>query len=274
MLFRGVVPSPKSPLSLQQTLELTNIYLENAFKTTDHDIALVLCHDAEVSLAEAKNNTKKSLTHPKDAEEEALREGVASAYIGIGKLLDSQGYPDKALTIYKKAEKLGGDIGDPCLLARYTTTESIVYPAEGTSDSTKNTLVVLPSLRTFGSQQKQQKRDIATVPPHIFTNDVRPLSMQFKLPEPDERLNNTPQLACCLGLLQASLSTSDVLEAAITNWLQAIEKDKDEQERLKMLTMDVIRVFKREELKDAKAVAEVVCLSPVLDKDAFRDLLS
>jgi hypothetical protein len=37
--------------------------------------------------------------------------------------------------------------------------------------------------------------------------------------------------------------------------------------------MDVIRTFKKEEIKDAKAVSEVVCLAPALEKDAFRDLL-
>ena len=37
--------------------------------------------------------------------------------------------------------------------------------------------------------------------------------------------------------------------------------------------MDVVRTFKKEEIKDAKAVVEVVCLAPVLEKDIFRDLL-
>ncbi|KAF9346580.1 hypothetical protein BGX34_003797 [Mortierella sp. NVP85] len=38
--------------------------------------------------------------------------------------------------------------------------------------------------------------------------------------------------------------------------------------------MDVIRTFKKDELKDAKVVAEVVYLAPVLEKDVFRELLS
>ncbi|KAF9938154.1 hypothetical protein BGZ65_000304, partial [Modicella reniformis] len=272
MFSRVILPSIKGVLSPKQTLELSNIYLENAFKTKHNDIALVLGHDAESALAQVKNTSKKALTHPKDVEEQALREGMASAYIGLGRLLDSQGYPVEAQAIYKKAEKLGGDMSDPGLLVQSTSSDIIVYFGNGSLDSTKNKSAVLPSLRTFESQHRQ--RDIATVPPHIFANDVRPLSMQFKLPEPDERLNNTSQLAFCLGLLRASLSPSDVLEPAVTNWLQVIENDDDEQERLKTLTTDVIRVFKRDELKDAKAVAEVVCLSPVLDKDAFRDLLN
>ncbi|KAF9348244.1 hypothetical protein BGX34_002592 [Mortierella sp. NVP85] len=36
--------------------------------------------------------------------------------------------------------------------------------------------------------------------------------------------------------------------------------------------MDVIRTFKKDDLKDAKVVAEAVYLAPVLEKDAFREL--
>jgi len=103
--------------------------------------------------------------------------------------------------------------------------------------------------------------------------DSRPPSIEFKLPEPDERLNNTPQLAYCLNILQHSHSTDETLDPTTHNWLQVIGKDLDEQERLRTMTTEVIRMFKRDEIKDAKSVAEVVCLSPVLNKDAFHDLL-
>ncbi|KAF9958452.1 hypothetical protein BGZ65_001441, partial [Modicella reniformis] len=94
-----------------------------------------------------------------------------------------------------------------------------------------------------------------------------------KLPDADERLANTPQLACCLSLLRSSHSLDDTLEPIARNWIQAVENDLDEQERLKLLAIDVIRIFKNDEHKDAKAISEIVCLSPALDKDAFRDLL-
>jgi len=51
MLSRSIVRAPKSALSLQQALELTNLYLENVYRTTDNDMALVLCHDEEVALS-------------------------------------------------------------------------------------------------------------------------------------------------------------------------------------------------------------------------------
>jgi hypothetical protein len=107
MLFRSVVPAPKHALSLQQALELTNLYLENAYKAVDDDIALLLCHDAEVALSQAKSANKELHPQPGDINYQALRDGVAVAIIDLGKLLERQGYAGAAHTIYKKAEKWG-----------------------------------------------------------------------------------------------------------------------------------------------------------------------
>jgi hypothetical protein len=40
-----------------------------------------------------------------------------------------------------------------------------------------------------------------------------------------------------------------------------------------MMATELIREFEQDEIKDAKAVAEVVCLAPVLNKDSFHELL-
>jgi len=97
--------------------------------------------------------------------------------------------------------------------------------------------------------------------------------MDFKPPEPDARLIDTLQLACCLGLLQANCEPGDILDTTTRNWLQATKNDPDERERLMTLATGVIRVFMRDELKDAKAVTEIVYLAPVLEKDEFRHLI-
>jgi hypothetical protein len=107
MVFRNTVPSHLSTLSLKQALELSNIYLENAYRTTDNDIALVLCHEAEVALSQTKNANKKYPVRPNDDGHQALREGVAAAYIDLGKLLGRRGYQDEAQAVCKKAEKWG-----------------------------------------------------------------------------------------------------------------------------------------------------------------------
>jgi hypothetical protein len=121
--------------------------------------------------------------------------------------------------------------------------------------------------------QYNYRLDIATVPQHIFPTNIRPPALDFKPPEPDTRLTDTPQLACCLGLLEASFEDNDILDMTARNWIQVIKNEPEEQERLKALATDVIRAFKRDEFKDAKAVTEVVYLAPVLGKDDFRYLL-
>jgi hypothetical protein len=130
------------------------------------------------------------------------------------------------------------------------------------------------SVRSLPWRQAKQHRSIAAIPAHIFIENVHPPGIEYKLPEQDERLNNTPQLAGCLYLLQPNRSPDDILEPAAQDWLKTIGEDPEEQERLRTMATEVIRAFKRDEIKDAKVVAEVAYLAPVLDKDAFLDLLS
>ncbi|KAK3813273.1 MAG: hypothetical protein J3Q66DRAFT_403469 [Benniella sp.] len=98
---------------------------------------------------------------------------------------------------------------------------------------------------------------------------MRPPAVTFKLPETDERLTNTMQLAYCLAFLRTPQPFDDPLTQ---NWLQTTGTDTNEQGRLILIATEMIRAFKRDGLEDAKAVAEVACLAPVLEKDDFRHL--
>jgi len=100
MVFGGIVSSPLANLSTHQALELANLYLENANNAGDTNISLVLCHDTEVSLSQAKKAIKYS-------ENQALVDGIAAAYIDLGKLLERRGHGTEAQVSYKKAEKIG-----------------------------------------------------------------------------------------------------------------------------------------------------------------------
>ncbi|KAG0216685.1 hypothetical protein BGX31_000525, partial [Mortierella sp. GBA43] len=260
MVFSNIVPSHLGTLSLQQALDLTNVYLENAYKAKDSKVAMVLCHNAEVALSQAKKADKKYTAHPGDTWYESMREGVAMAYIDLGKYLDGRGYPSEAIALCKKAEKWG--------------TATITQPSNDTPplpEFYQGTDLRGSSAQT--SVTKVKRPEPATIPDNIFAENVRPPTIDYQLPQPDERLNNTPQLVCCLSLLQAAHSPDDILEPVAHEWLQIIEKDAEEQERLHALSTEVIRVFMNDELKDAKAVAEVVCLAPVLTKEAFHDLI-
>jgi hypothetical protein len=98
MVFGHFVSSPRGSLSLQQTLNLANIYLENAKSVQDPDIALVLCHDAEVSLTQARKGARH-------AEDPITSDSIATAYISLGRVLNSRGHTNEAMASYKKAEK-------------------------------------------------------------------------------------------------------------------------------------------------------------------------
>ena len=122
--------------------------------------------------------------------------------------------------------------------------------------------------------QNKDRSDIAILPLHIFSRNVRPPAITFKPPEPDARLNDTHQLAYCLEFLRSSYGPDDILDPTTRDWFQLTKADTDEQERLKALASDVIRAFKRDEFKDANAVAEVAYLAPVLTKNDFRYLVN
>src|ERR1041384_3047053 len=98
MVFGSIISSPRGNLSLHQILDLANIYLENASKSTDADIVLVLCHDTEVSLSQVK----KAVKHKEDGE---MIEEIIAIYIGLGDLLASKGHRDEAQAFYKTSEK-------------------------------------------------------------------------------------------------------------------------------------------------------------------------
>jgi len=141
----------------------------------------------------------------------------------------------------------------------------------GPSDS-MSTHNDLKQSQDLAARQKQG-RVITDVPQAIFAKNIRPPAMEINLPKANERFSTTSQLAACLSLLKHSQLLEDMLEPPTRKWLQAIEKDTDEQDRLGILATNVIRAFQREEIKDDKVIAEVVCLAPVLERSDFQYLL-
>jgi hypothetical protein len=100
MMFGTVIPTTRGSLSPQQSLELANVYLENAYNARDPDIALVLCHETEVSLFQAKKAAR-------NVKNQTVIEGIATSYIDLGRLLETHKHSSEAQAIYKKGEKLG-----------------------------------------------------------------------------------------------------------------------------------------------------------------------
>ncbi|KAK3823296.1 MAG: hypothetical protein J3Q66DRAFT_437681 [Benniella sp.] len=95
MTSKTVIELPKY-LSPQQRLDLAKVYLENARKTKELNITLVLCRDAEVSLSNAEKATKNH---------QPLLDGIATAYSALGKLLGERGRVSEAYAFRKKSEQ-------------------------------------------------------------------------------------------------------------------------------------------------------------------------
>ncbi|KAG0220937.1 hypothetical protein BGX31_010349 [Mortierella sp. GBA43] len=194
---------------------------------------------------------------------------MAAAYFDLGKLMDNQEYQEEAEAFYKKAQKMDGRVRES---GRSMRPGNTVPSTEDGPVLSSGALTVGLSPQ-FARNQSRQTFISSTTLEHIFPTAVRPPTIEFNPPEPDSRLNDTPQLACCLALLQGSYAPEDILDQHARSWLQLTKNEQDETDRLKTLATDVIRAFKRDELKDAKAVNEVVHLVPVLQHDDFRYLL-
>ncbi|KAF8938355.1 hypothetical protein BGZ58_001087 [Dissophora ornata] len=109
--------------------------------------------------------------------------------------------------------------------------------------------------------------------PQFFAKNMHQPSDINKLPKADERLESVSQLVYCLDLLRYLQSPEDMLDQSQRDWLEAVGNDTDEQERLRALAANLLREFIHEKLKVTKAVAEVVCLVPVLEREDFQQLL-
>jgi len=99
-MFGTVIPSTLSSLSPEQALELANVYLEKGYSARDPDVAFVLCHETEASLLHAKKAARS-------AKNQTVIEGIATAYIDLGRLLEIHKHGNESQAIYKKGEKLG-----------------------------------------------------------------------------------------------------------------------------------------------------------------------
>ncbi|KAG0356403.1 hypothetical protein BGZ54_000737 [Gamsiella multidivaricata] len=242
----------KPSLAPGKTLNLVEQELGSARETKDEDseISLAHCDYADRLLSSLKGKVKRSPDSNgtikkgrlSDMTEQTLRDRIANAYLDHANLAADLGFPDKAKKSRMRADKWGG-----------------------------------PGPKKPAATQLKSDRapDVATVPSSIFPEDIRPPAVAWTFPEPDGRLTDTPQLVSCLGLLKQGPGElpEDVLEPIARKWLKATLDNADERTRLEIMATDLIRAFTQDEIKDKKAVAEVLCLAPVLEEEDFRFLL-
>ena len=93
-------------LSPAKSLELAQFHLSNAREVKDPEIRMALCDHADAILEPMKRVVKRTPSKPNDGEQ-ALREGIAAAYLDHANLVANLGHPDKAQTSRKRADKWG-----------------------------------------------------------------------------------------------------------------------------------------------------------------------
>ncbi|KAF9967811.1 hypothetical protein BGZ70_008121, partial [Mortierella alpina] len=238
-MFDGLFQPWRNALSPQQALKLAQLQLVAASNAEGDPITLLLCEQAKTNLDRIKR--PKSSGVIEDEDYQVFREKVAAAYSKHAKFMADWKYAEKALASRAKSEKWGG----------------------------------VPSKIEAALPSQLATREQTPFPDDIFDADVtRPTTVPDELLEVNKQLTDTTQLAYCLAVLDAVATTPDVeLPDATREWALAVKKDNDEEKRLRDLLKSLVRVFTRDELKDADAVAEITYMAPVLEKSDFRFLL-
>ncbi|KAF9939552.1 hypothetical protein BGZ67_009318 [Mortierella alpina] len=237
-LFDGLFQPWRSTLSPQQALKLAQLQLEAASNADGDPITLLLCEQAEANLDRIKRPESSSVKE--DADYQDFRKEIAAAYCKHAGFMSKWKYAEKAQVSRTKSEKWGGvsSTDEAAVLVQRAIQEHRLFPDD------------------------------------IFdTDDAQPSTIPNELPEVNKPLTETRQLAYCLAVLNTVKSPEIELPTATREWVQAIEKDQDEQRRLRELAKSLVRAFIRDELKDADAIAEVTYMAPVLEKAEFRSLL-
>ncbi|KAK3823461.1 MAG: hypothetical protein J3Q66DRAFT_385819 [Benniella sp.] len=196
----------------------------------------------------------------KSAENKSFNEEIDAACINLGGILKMHSYHSESRAIYKKLQKPRN--GNAHVINRLTY---FARPSGVTSSENPHTLnqVDNPPI-----DHRWQRQSSITTPAHIFRKNVRSPDTDFK---GGEQFNSTSQLAHCYELVKIHSSADKHLEPTILK--QQTEKDTDEQERLRTMATEILRAPKRDEIKDAKAVIEVVSLTSVQQEPLFKQQL-
>ncbi|KAF9967757.1 hypothetical protein BGZ70_008309, partial [Mortierella alpina] len=200
-MFDSLFQSWRSHLSPQQAIKLAQFYLASAETADEPVIAMALCEQAETNLDRIKR--PKSLGALEDEEYKIFREDVAAAYSKHAKFMADWKYAEKALASRTKSEKWGG----------------VAFKEEAPLAS------------------KLAVREHAPLLEGIFEDNVaRPTTVLGGLPEVNQPLINTTQLAYCLAAVDAIATTAEAdLPDATRVWALAVKKDHDEEKRLREL---------------------------------------
>ncbi|KAI8345079.1 hypothetical protein B0O80DRAFT_431879 [Mortierella sp. GBAus27b] len=95
----GIIARSPRDLSLHQRLEVTLAHLDNARNATDPTVALVFCHETEMSLYKLQSTTRFI------ANQKPIYMEIKKIYIGLGEVLDAHGHSGVAQAYYKESRR-------------------------------------------------------------------------------------------------------------------------------------------------------------------------
>ncbi|KAG0292250.1 WD repeat-containing protein 38, partial [Dissophora globulifera] len=222
--------------------------------------ALVLAN-ANLEIARGTQDREKALKHCKIAKKELARIDISASTVYLDQI--GAAYREYGEVMDRKQNvRPSAPLKTPLPPKTSVTTQPL---------SPSNTKTVPP---TASSTSKTPGRNIELVPATIFATDFPSLVFKGTLPDPDDDLTDTRQLAYYLALLQATPSPEASLDELTRACLEYTKGNEDEQKRLKGIAKDLLLEFMHDGLKDAEATAEIACIAPVLENGDFRWLLA
>ena len=96
---------PRNPLALREIVEIADLFLKFAQNISNQNVLLLLSANVTTVLSAVEHGARKTLSSSLSAEDQDLRENVASVFTEHGKLWERLQNAAKARSSFKKAEK-------------------------------------------------------------------------------------------------------------------------------------------------------------------------
>ncbi|KAF9119651.1 U3 snoRNP protein [Mortierella sp. 14UC] len=135
-----------------------------------------------------------------------------------------------------------------------------------------------PSIAPSTVQYKPRAANRPRLGDGIFPDNIVNPAIKSDLPRLHQRIERTEQLIRCNTLLLQNSLTSGTTESTLDKaelvWLEEIKNDPIEQDHMRWLVTRMVEAFLTSVTNDSTELAEVVALGPVLQKEAYRKLLT
>ncbi|KAG0040580.1 hypothetical protein BGZ83_002480, partial [Gryganskiella cystojenkinii] len=174
----------KNTLTPFQSLKLVQTLLDDVREqdTNDTAIKLVLCNYVDALLSHMKNTVEKPSSTNQNNEDssQALREGIAAAYLDHANLMSDLGHPELALNSCRRADEWGGPgvkkvVAPPAkklsrVLDVATVPLGVFSDDFSTSDSVQRKTNIEADLRRMAKMRTKERDGTVYVPPLARTH--------------------------------------------------------------------------------------------------------